>query len=391
MSVMSFTLVRYPSATIPPEIFMYKGKKVIDVHGHISTPPHFRAAAYNLIALRTPGEGKIEMPDNAVKAALDRHLRMLDERNVDVQLISPRPVAMMQFERPFLQEPWARMTNDVIASQCTLHPTRFVGVAQLPQTREMHMEPCVAELERSITQLGFVGALVNPDPGGDKTAPGMDDKAWFPLYKRAEELDATLVVHPSISLDKRIEKIPHSYQYNNLTEETLATLLLENSDVFGRYPKLRVVVCHCGGAPRRLLDKGDLIDANNPSRGKDNVVHPSGEVAGGQAASKASADEVQAPVKVDESLNNNLFFDTCSYDPWTLSTAIRQRGAQRMVFGTESPGSGSAVTNPFTGKPADDILATIDKFDFVNEKQKLDMVHFNAQKVFPLLAKKLSV
>ena len=31
---------------------MYKGKKVIDIHGHISTPPHFRAAAYNLIALR---------------------------------------------------------------------------------------------------------------------------------------------------------------------------------------------------------------------------------------------------------------------------------------------------------------------------------------------------
>ena len=367
---------------------MYKGKKVIDVHGHISTPPHFRAAAYNLIALRTPGEGGIEMPENAVKAALDRHLRMLDERNVDVQLISPRPVAMMQFERPFLQEPWARMTNDVIASQCKMHPTRFVGVAQLPQTREMLMEPCVEELERSITKLGFVGALVNPDPGGDKTAPGMDDKAWFPLYKKAEELDATLVVHPSISFDKRIEKIPHSYQYNNLTEETLATLLLENSDVFGRYPKLRVVVCHCGGAPRRLLDKGDLIDANNPSRGNDNVVHPSGEVAGGQAAGKASATEVRAPVKVDESLNNNHFFDTCSYDPWTLSTAIRQRGAQRMVFGTESPGSGSAVTNPFTGKPADDILATIDKFDFVDEKQKLDMVHFNAQKVFPLLKTK---
>ncbi len=33
---------------------MYKGKKVIDVHGHISTPPHSRAAAMNLVALRAP-------------------------------------------------------------------------------------------------------------------------------------------------------------------------------------------------------------------------------------------------------------------------------------------------------------------------------------------------
>ena len=112
------------------------------------------------------------------------------------------------------------------------------------------------------------------------------------------------------------------------------------------------------------------------------------EQAGGQAASKASAAEVAAPVKVDESLNNNLFFDTCSYDPWMLAAAIRQRGAHRMVFGTESPGSGSAVTNPLTGKAADDILATIDWFDFVSEEQKLAMVHNNAQKVFPLLAKR---
>ena len=37
---------------------MYKGKKVFDVHGHISTPPHFRAAAMNLIALRTAAEAR---------------------------------------------------------------------------------------------------------------------------------------------------------------------------------------------------------------------------------------------------------------------------------------------------------------------------------------------
>ena len=65
---------------------MYKGKKVFDVHGHISTPPHFRAAAMNLIALRTAAESAA-MPEPAVKQALERHLRMLDERNVDVQLV----------------------------------------------------------------------------------------------------------------------------------------------------------------------------------------------------------------------------------------------------------------------------------------------------------------
>lgn len=78
-------------------------------------------------------------------------------------------------------------------------------------------------------------------------------------------------------------------------------------------------------------------------------------------------------------------FDTCAYDPWFLGTAIRQRGPSRMVFGTEVPGSGSAAFNPQTGRPADDVLAILDGFDFLSEEQTLDIVHHNPQRIFPLL------
>src|SRR3546814_816847 len=206
----------------------------------------------------------------------------MTERDIDLQLISPRPVAMMHWERPFLVEPWSRTTNDVIHGQCKMHPDRFVGIAQLPQTRELNIEACCTELERAVDKLGFAGAILNPDPGADRQAPGMDDEAWYPLYARAEQLQATLVVHPSITRDRRLERIPHSYQYSNLTEETLATLLLEHSDVFAKFPKLKIVICHCGGALRRLIDVGDPIDATNPSKGPDNIVGKSGEQAGGQ-------------------------------------------------------------------------------------------------------------
>lgn len=361
---------------------MFKGKKVIDIHGHISTPPHFRAHAYNLIALRTPGEGAIQIPEAAMKQALERHLRMMDERRIDVQLISPRPVAMMHWERPFLQESWARTTNDVIAQQCSMHPSRFVGVGQLPQTPELNIPSCVEELERCIRELGFVGAIVNPDPGGDRRAPGLDDEAWYPLYERAEALNATLVIHPSITRDPRVERIPHSYQYNNMTEETLATLLLEHGDVFRRFPKLRIVVCHCGGCLRRLLELGEVADATKP-HGPGNVVQASGEQAGGQVGTGAG--KVAAlPKRPDWS--RNLFFDTCAYDSWFLAAAIRQRGPAQMAFGTEAPGSGSAALNPLTGKPADDVLSTIESFDFITDQQKLDIVHYNPQRIFPLLA-----
>ncbi|HEX6513055.1 MAG TPA: amidohydrolase family protein, partial [Chloroflexota bacterium] len=224
---------------------MHDGYAVLDVHGHMSTPPQFRAYAYNLIALRSPGGAGLAIDDEVMEGVLKRHLRMLDERGIDVQMISARPVAMMHWEAEFLQQKWARVTNDIIAQQCRLHPDRYRGIAQLPQNARRDTSNCVPELDRCVSELGFVGGLINPDPGADRQTPGMNTEYWFPLYKKAQELKAPLIVHPSISRDPRIEVIPHSYQYNNITEETLATLLLEHTDVFDRFPDLRLVICHC--------------------------------------------------------------------------------------------------------------------------------------------------
>jgi predicted TIM-barrel fold metal-dependent hydrolase len=359
---------------------MFQGHKVIDVHGHMSTPPQFRGFAYNLIALRTPDE--LVLTADEMKGALSRHLRLLDDHKIDVQMISARPVAMMHWERPFLVEAWSRTTNNVIAQQCELHPGRFVGIAQLPQNSEIDTSNCVEELERCIKELGFVGATVNPDPGGDRRTPGVNDPYWYPLYAKAQELDATLIIHPSISRDRRVEIIPHNYQYNNLTEEALATLLYEHGDVFDRFPKLRVVVCHCGGALRRVLELGAPVDAVAQARGENTVVASSGEESGGSPGMNRKRKE-----HVTREISKNLFFDTCAYDPHFLGACIRQRGVDRMVFGTEVPGTGSSMFNPQIKAPIDDVLALIESFDFLTDKDRLEIVHFNPLRTFPLLEK----
>jgi predicted TIM-barrel fold metal-dependent hydrolase len=361
---------------------MYKQKRVIDVHGHMSTPPQFRAYGLNLVVIRNHLQ-KLVMSDEAMKPAITRHLGLLDSYGIDLQLLSPRPVAMMHWERPPVIDTWTRVTNDTIARQCEMHPTRFVGVGQLPQSPDGNILKCVDELERCVTELGFVGAILNPDPGGDRSAPGLNREHWFPLYERAEQLNATLVVHPSVTKDRRLDGIPSAYQFNNVVEETLATTLLENSDVFQRYPRLKVVVCHCGGAPRRLLEHGQLLDASKQPGAPGNEVLPSGQFAGGQFGMATEEEEVQDR----PDLSNNLYFDTCAYDPHFLATAIKQRGPDRMVFGTEVPGSGSHLLNPETGRPIDDVLATIDHFDFLDDAAKLRMVHDNPLRAFPLLEK----
>ena len=47
-----------------------------------------------------------------------------------------------------------------------------------------------------MNDLGFVGVLVNPDPGeGNGLTPTMDDPYWFPLYEKLEEMDVPALLH----------------------------------------------------------------------------------------------------------------------------------------------------------------------------------------------------
>lgn len=348
---------------------MFNGVKVIDVHGHHSTPAQFRAYAYNLIALRAPSGGGLQIPEKAMEEAQARHLGMMDERGIDVQFISPRPVAMMHWEMPHVVEHWTRTTNDVIRQTCDMHPDRFAGVAQLPQVGVDYAgdaSGCLAEFERAVSELGFVAATVNPDPGGDRRAPGMNAPYWFPLYRKSVELQAPLIVHASISRDPRLAVISHSYQYNFMTEEALATQLLEQSDVFDQFPALKILVCHCGGALSRFVPR----------------AQSSGVAGGGQVGIVHRA--TPAHENEQRTWPDNLFFDTCAYDKDYLATAIKHKGVAQMCFGTESPGSGTGVLNPDTGRPSDDLIPVLDAMEFLTDADKRNLVRDNALRVFPL-------
>jgi predicted TIM-barrel fold metal-dependent hydrolase len=207
---------------------------------------------------------------------------------------------------------------------------------------------CVAELEYCIKELGFVGVIVNPDPGADHRAPGMQHEYWYPLYEKAAELGATLMIHGSIWRNPALLGIPHHYQINNLMSEFLAGLALEHSKVFEMFPDLKVFVSHGGGALNRFAPE--------------DPIHTYGRMP----------------------LPNNLMYDTCCYDIDFLSTAIKQHGAHRMLFGTEAPGAGG-ITVRANGRRSDDLVPVIEELDFLTEDQKLAIFSGNARAFFPLL------
>jgi hypothetical protein len=73
-------------------------------------------------------------------------------------------------------------------------------------------------------------------------------------------------------------------------------------------------------------------------------------------------------------------------EPIFLEAAIKQRGVDRIVFGTEAPGSGRHV-NPDTGRSGDDLVPLIDSFDFLSAEDKMAIINGNPKKVIPALAR----
>ncbi len=322
---------------------MYNGQTVVDVHGHMTTPAGFRQFLAEIVSQNTPGR-KLEVTDEQLENAQQRHLKFMDDRNVDVQLIGPRPIAMWHWMRPFLQEFWAETTNNVIARIVKLHPDRFRGMAQLPQCSiSKDTRNCLPEFERCVKELGFVGAYLNPDPGGDKQTPGVHEEYWFPLYEQAVELDVPLMIHPSVTYDRRLEIIPANYQMNNYIEEFIAMQLLTHSKVFEIFPKLKITISHCGGGLNRFIPTDKHVGQGDFSK--------------------------------------NLFYDCCVYDVHYLEAAIKQRGVDQILFGTESPGSGGAI-RPETGMPSDDLIPVIDGLNFLSTEDKLKIFQTNPLKVF---------
>lgn len=335
---------------------MYQNTKVLDVHGHVSVPPSSNALLPLMLGANTPLPSPLSQPgaratatEEEYRKAAAGHVSYMDERNIDVQIIGPRPFMMLGWMEPHLLPAWTRYVNDTIHQQVSWHPDRFLGAAQLPQISAADdLSNCLDELNRCVQEFGFIAAYVSPDPAGRRTTPGMHEPYWYPLYERAQELGIPLIVHGTNGLDPRYRVVPHNYQLSFVTEQYLAGQFLSHGDVFERYPELKVVICHCGGALNRFIPTDHHI--------------------------------------AQKDLSRNLYYDTCAYDTLFLECAIKQRGVSQMLFGTEAPGSGRAV-RPETGKTSDDLVPVIAGYEFLSQQDKTEIFNSNPAKVFPAMTK----
>ena len=89
------------------------------------------------------------------------------ERGSDLTILSPRASGMgHHVGSAAVNAEWSRISNDLVARIVGLFPRNFAGVCQLPQSMSGDLAPVLAELERCVLELGFVGCNLNPDPSG---------------------------------------------------------------------------------------------------------------------------------------------------------------------------------------------------------------------------------
>lgn len=330
---------------------------IIDIHAHFTAPDKLFAYKSNLLASRSRPRGRLKLSDDQIVDALNMpvhggssHLKQLEEVGTDVQIISPRPYQLMHSEEPAgMVRNFVESCNDLTARQCELFPDRFVGMAALPQCMGADPRDCVDELERCVKELNMVGTLLNPDPSEamGNPPPGLGDEYWYPIYEKLQELDVPALVHSASCRAHR-----HNYTLNFIIEESIAIMSLMGSNVFKDFPKLKLVICHGGGA----------------------IPYQIGRFRAARAKRNGTPFE--------DSLRQ-LHFDTALYTQDALEMLFRWATPDRCMFGTERPGAGTAK-DPETGGWMDDTRPMIEGISWLSDDDRSKIFETNARSAFNL-------
>ncbi|MFC9094533.1 amidohydrolase family protein [Streptomyces sp. NPDC002387] len=335
---------------------------IIDVHGHYTTAPRPQQAFRNAQLARLadpslPVPEPAAISDDAIRESVETNqLKLLRERGGDLMLFSPKASGMEHHvPDPATARTWARVNNDLVHRAVELFPRNFAAVCQLPQTPGGTLDDAIAELRRCVDDLGFVGCNLNPDPsGGHWTSPPLTDPFWYPLYETMVELDVPAMIHVSASCNPNFHALGAHY----LNADTSAFMQFVEGDLFARFPALRFVIPHGGGA----------------------VPYHWGRYRG-------LAVRLGRPDPSDH-LMNNVFFDTCVYHQPGIDLLHRVIGADNILFASEMLGAVRGA-DPQTGIAWDDTKSYVDRAG-LDDEQRHKVYEANARRVYPRLDARLT-
>ena len=288
--------------------------RVIDFHNHYYPPAYLDALRAGSSAVKVtmdadgnpclhyPGDYNVAVPGHR---DIDYRERVLIEQHVDTQVITLTTPGT-HVESPETAVRLARLVNDAFAKVVESKKGRFAALATLPLNDP---RASVLEFERSTRQLGLRGAMLFSNVNGVALA----DERFWPLYEAANQQEAVLYIHPTNPINVEAMK---DYWLMPLVgflfDTTLAAANLIFAGVAERFPRIRWVLCHLGGAIPYLVERLDR---------------------GFEAFEDCRAHIERPP----SDYLKNFYYDTVNFNPRALELAITFAGAGHVLAGSDYP------------------------------------------------------
>ena len=288
--------------------------RIVDFHNHFYPPAYLDAlrSGPSSVRVSTDAEGNpvLHYPGDynvAVRGHRDLAYResVLEREGVGTQVLTLTTPGT-HVEAPGRAVALARLVNDALGDAVRRPGGRFAALATLPLN-----DPAAAasELSRAVRDLGLPGAMLFSNVNGGALA----DPRYEPLWKTADELAAVVFIHPTNPVGVGAMT---DYWLMPLVgfpmDTTLAAAKLVFAGVPDRYPRIRWVLGHLGGAMPYLAERLDR---------------------GFAAFRECRAHLSRRPSEVLRS----FYLDTVNFDAGALRLALEFAGADHLLAGSDYP------------------------------------------------------
>jgi aminocarboxymuconate-semialdehyde decarboxylase len=274
-----------------------KHTKSIDVHAHVMIPEAVEMLGRKI----NPGNNNIIAGTSA-----EERLKTMDEWGIDMQALSvnanwydaPRDVAEKMIE----------LQNQKLAEIVAKYPTRFVAYASVAL---QFPELAAQQLEDGMKKYGLRGAAI----GGHVNGEELSNPKFDPFWKKAEELDGLVFMHPQgiPEISKRVAG--HGGLANVIGNPLETTIFLSHlifDGTLDKFPNLKLCSAHAGGYLPSYIGRSNMACPHDPKSCREG---------------QKDASEYM----------KKLYFDSMIFTPEGLRHLIATCGPTQIMLGTDYP------------------------------------------------------
>jgi len=236
---------------------------------------------------------------------INQRLEDMDQAGFDMQILTLSAPSVDIFPVE-IGEHLARVVNDEIGEICQNHPDRFMAFATLPF---IDPDRTFKELERCVEEMKFKGACIGTNING----MGLDDRLLYPFYEKMSEYDLPIHIHPRAPVDRQTYKDYRLLPMIGFEMDIcVAVVRLVMGGVMDRFPNLKFIVSHLGGAIPYLAERVQNCYEAYPEC-QENISGPARDYL------------------------KRFYYDTVSFFEPALMCAYAFVGAGRLVLGSDYP------------------------------------------------------